>query len=159
MVHSHSWRYPLMVHSHSCDATPWWSTRTHVTLTHNIQSKQQKSCKCSVCTHSCTALDPLGVSVKSCFVKSFRFTHSEHIWEHCLQTTSPWTVYKQWTNYMSLKQGKSSLDVIQSHPLCGEHYSQYQVLLVPLVWLGDGDCYLIRERQSGEWPWHMYHIV
>ena len=124
-----------MVHSHSCDANPWWYTCTHVTLTLTIfKASHKKSCKCSVCTHSCRALCPLGVSVKSCFVKSLRFTHSEHIWEKCLRTTFPWTftMYKQLMNYISLKN--AGVDVEQSHPLCGEHYSQYQASSAALGW-------------------------
>ena len=40
---------------------------------------------------------------------------------------------------------KAGLDVIQSHPLCGMHFGAS--LTVP-GWLGEGDCYLMQERQS-----------
>jgi len=57
-------------------------------------------------------------------------------------------VNKQQT--MSLKKG---LDVLQSHPLCTKHFSQYEASLTMLGRFRDWDCYLMHRMESGGWPY------
>ena len=40
---------------------------------------------------------------------------------------------------------------LQSHLLRGTYFSQYHASSAPLRWPGDGDCYLMHKRQSGDW--------
>ena len=59
-------------------------------------------------------------------------------------------LHEQSTNHIALK---NSRDVMQSHPLCRMHFSQYQASSAALGWLGDRDYCLVHRMRSGGWPY------
>ena len=60
-------------------------------------------------------------------------------------------IHEQAINHIFIKIKQAGPDVMQSHPMRGTHFGQYQASPAGLGWPGDGDYYLMHKARSGGW--------